>query len=114
MTADAHTAGQISDAIEILDMCKPIRDIQGGMWFGHNQNIADATFVDYGACRAFAVAARTLPTIAQDNKRLRELLTAILAANDEFRASLPEDWEGDPLQDACDEARRALEGRGHD
>jgi hypothetical protein len=31
------------------------------MWFNRNNNFPDATFVDYGACRAFAVAARMLP-----------------------------------------------------
>jgi hypothetical protein len=37
------------------------------------------------------------------------LLREILKANDEFRSSLPDDWEGDPLQDACAEAKKHLE-----
>lgn len=53
----------LQDEIEILAMCEPIRDHQGGIWFGRNNNMADATFVDYGACRAFARAARDLPKI---------------------------------------------------
>lgn len=32
----------------------------------------------------------------------------ILKANDEFRKGMPTDWEGDPLQDACDSARLLL------
>jgi hypothetical protein len=52
-------------AIDILGMCEPIRCHQGGMWFGRNQNFADATFVDYGAADAFAVAARELPKMAK-------------------------------------------------
>lgn len=40
-----------------------------------------------------------------------ELVTAletVLSANDEFRAAMPDDWEGDPLQDACESARAVL------
>lgn len=36
---------------------------------------------------------------------LVKALTDILAANDEFRAGMPDGWEGDPLQDACNAAR---------
>lgn len=35
-------------------------------------------------------------------------LQAILAANDAFRAQLPQDWEGDPVNDACVIARAVL------
>ena len=52
-------------AVEIIGMCEPIRCHQGGMWFGHNHNFADATFVDYGAADAFAVAARALPALVK-------------------------------------------------
>lgn len=55
----------LQDEIEIIEMCLPIRDSQGGMWFGRNHNFADATFVDYGACRAFATAARSLPGLVK-------------------------------------------------
>jgi hypothetical protein len=40
--------------------------------------------------------------------RIDELVAAIkviLAKNDEFRAGMPDGWEGDPLQDACEAAR---------
>lgn len=53
----------LQDEAGIIDMCLPIRDHGGGMWFGRNQNMADATFVDHGACRAFATAARALPEL---------------------------------------------------
>lgn len=46
-------------------MCEPIRCVQGGMWFGRNHNFADATFVDYGAADAFAVAAANLPELVK-------------------------------------------------
>lgn len=39
--------------------------------------------------------------------RLRAVGKAIIAANDEFRATMPPDWESDPINDAC-EAARAL------
>lgn len=88
-------------AVEIIGMCEPIRCHQGGMWFGHNHNFADATFVDYGAADAFAVAAKALPVLVRALKDVTD-------ANREFRATMPDDWEGDPLQDACDEADRLL------
>lgn len=43
--------------------------------------------------------------------RLRAALEAILAEEDEFRAALPADWDGDPLNDACVAARAALDGK---
>jgi hypothetical protein len=52
-------------AVEIIGMCEPIRCVQGGMWFGRNHNFADATFVDYGAADAFAVAAKTFPALVK-------------------------------------------------
>lgn len=55
----------IPDAIDILDMCRPIRCDQGGFWFGRNHNFADATFVDYGAADAFATAAEVLPILVK-------------------------------------------------
>ena len=56
-------------AIDIISMCEPIRCVQGGMWFSRNHNYADATFADYGAADAFAVAAKALPDLV---KALRE------------------------------------------
>ena len=32
----------------------------------------------------------------------------ILAANSDFRKGMPDGWEGDPLQDACDKAANLL------
>lgn len=63
------TDEQIADAIEIISICAPIYDDQGGMWFSRNRNIADARFVDYGACRSFAIAARALPHLKEELKR---------------------------------------------
>lgn len=57
-------------AIDIIGMCEPIRCHQGGMWFGRNQNFADATFVDYSAADAFAVAAKVLPTLVDALSRI--------------------------------------------
>lgn len=37
------------------------------------------------------------------------LLRKIIERNDEFRASLPGDWEGDPLNDVCNDARQYLQ-----
>lgn len=62
-------------AVEIISMCEPIRCHQGGMWFGRNHNFADATFVDYGAADAFAVAARALPTLVTEIERLRSIVS---------------------------------------
>lgn len=42
-------------------------------------------------------------------ERLRAALVAILKANETFRKSLPRDWEGDPLDDACKAARATLD-----
>lgn len=39
----------------------------------------------------------------------RRAIRAIIAANADFRSNLPEDWEGDPLQDAIDAAAKLLE-----
>ena len=52
-------------AADIIGMCEPIRCVQGGMWFNRNYNFADATFVDYGAADAFAVAAKALPSFVK-------------------------------------------------
>jgi hypothetical protein len=37
-----------------------------------------------------------------------EALKAIVAENDDYRSGLPEEWEGDPLNDACERARQIL------
>lgn len=47
--------------------------------------------------------------VAENNEpMLVEAIQGILKANDEFRAGMPDDWESDPLQDACDTARFLL------
>lgn len=38
----------------------------------------------------------------------RKALEEIVEANDDFRGGMPDDWEGDPLQDACQKARVLL------
>lgn len=48
-------------------------------------------------------AAQALPDAA-----LRAAAKKVLDANFDFRNGLPADWEGDPLQDACDELMTAL------
>jgi hypothetical protein len=35
-------------------------------------------------------------------------IEAILIANSEFRDGMPDGWDGDPLQDACENARELL------
>ena len=61
-------------AVDIIGMCEPIRCHQGGMWFSRNHNFADATFVDYGAADAFAVAAKALPGLVEALKVAREAI----------------------------------------
>ena len=47
----------------------------------------------------------TITTLRAEIANLRSKLKAIIKANDDFRAGMPDGWEGDPLQDACDDAR---------
>ena len=35
-------------------------------------------------------------------------LREVIEVNDDFRAGMPDDWEGDPMQDACALAKSAL------
>lgn len=103
-------------AIDIIGMCEPIRCHQGGMWFGRNQNFADATFVDYGAADAFAVAAKALPDLVKALRNLeeandklaalrsQEMYVAMLDAGQEFALA--------DLQDARNEAKRVLAAVG--
>lgn len=39
---------------------------------------------------------------------LEKALTDILEANMDFRDGMPQSWDGDPLQDACDAAAKLL------
>ena len=45
---------------------------------------------------------------ASPDAALRAAAKKVLDANFDFRNGLPADWEGDPLQDACDELMTAL------
>lgn len=38
----------------------------------------------------------------------RQCLARIVETNADFRSSLPDDWESDPLNDICVEAKRLL------
>ena len=51
-----------------------------------------------------------MPTSLCDERidELKAALMDILRANDEFRAKLPDDWEGDPVNDACERAKRIV------
>jgi len=46
--------------------------------------------------------------VSSGHAELVAALLSILVAEDEFRASLPKDWDGDPLHDACVNARAVL------
>lgn len=43
-----------------------------------------------------------------DRDKLAMAIIEILKANDDFRAGMPQGWEGDPLQDACEAARKLV------
>jgi hypothetical protein len=47
----------LDDALDLLGIAMPVRTYPGcgGLWFGHNAGIADATFTDWGLARAVAV-----------------------------------------------------------
>lgn len=64
-------------AADIIGMCEPIRCYQGGMWFNRNHNFADATFVDYGAADAFAVAAKAFPGMLAALRDARAAIAAL-------------------------------------
>ena len=126
MTADAHTAGYTPTYIEypssqarrdpvviVLSAGEPI----GIEWrrvnhlpfeFAMQKGPHGDEFVKLldGSClrRPLPTSA---PTLAQDNKRLREALTNLLAASERHIFSTE-------CQAERDAARRALEGRGHD
>ncbi len=72
-------------AVNIIGMCEPIRCVQGGMWFGRNNNFADATFVDYGAADAFAVAAKALPELVKALEKVRSYNVDIAAGRINYR-----------------------------
>jgi hypothetical protein len=55
----------IQDEIEILEMCLPVYNDAGGIWFRNNHNMADGNFKDWGAARAFARAATELPRLVK-------------------------------------------------
>ena len=47
---------EIAEAIELIKMATPARSYPGtgGLWFGQNRNLADASFDDWGLARAVA------------------------------------------------------------
>lgn len=47
---------------------------------------------------------------ANSHDALVKALTDILEANKDFREGMPQSWDGDPLQDACDAATKLLGG----
>ena len=55
-----------------------------------------------------ADAADEIDSLRAQLASARKALQAILEANDDFRKGMPDEWEGDPLQDACNNARAAL------
>jgi hypothetical protein len=48
---------ELDEALDLLGIAVPVRTYPGcgGLWFGHNTGIADATFDDWGLARAVAV-----------------------------------------------------------
>jgi hypothetical protein len=74
-------------AVDIISMCEPIRCVQGGMWFNRNHNFADATFVDYGAADAFAVAAKALPALVKALEQIAAMDPKGIRADDLGRAA---------------------------
>lgn len=42
------------------------------------------------------------------DEALERALTDIIEANRDFRDGMPQSWDGDPLQDACDAAAKLL------
>jgi hypothetical protein len=79
VTDTNHDHRTLDWAVDIIGMCEPIRCHQGGMWFGRNNNFADATFVDYGAADAFAVAAKALPDLVSALEDARSFMVEMRA-----------------------------------
>ena len=50
-------------------------------------------------------------TEARERFALRKALRDIIAANDDFRRGMSDEWEGDPLQDACEAAKELLDAK---
>lgn len=53
------------------------------------------------------------PTERADFAYRKQLVTAlrdIIRANDEFRKTLPDNWESNPVNDACERARSLING----
>jgi len=64
-------------------------------------------FLD-GAPEPAADVADMMRKAADEIERLRNGLRSIIAADDEFKASLGPHWDGDPVSDACDKSRDLL------
>jgi hypothetical protein len=84
---DALNHRSLEWAVDIIRMCEPIRCVQGGMWFNRNHNFADATFVDYGAADAFAVAAKALSVLVKALEQIAAMDPKGIRADDLGRAA---------------------------
>jgi hypothetical protein len=76
MTDSADLVQRIADDLEIAAMCNPIRNWDGCLWFGRNENFADATFVDHGAATAFINIVKAAPDLVAEIDRLKKALAA--------------------------------------
>jgi hypothetical protein len=70
---------------------------------------ADAEFIAMVAPETYLAEREEL---LAENKRLREALRSIIKMNDEFRGTLPDDWESDPLNELCDNLRHLVADHG--
>ena len=67
---------------------------------------AERDYALFSLEREIAICAQT----QAQNDALVKALKNIIAANDDFRRGMPDEWEGDPLQDLCEEARALVGG----
>lgn len=59
--------------------------------------------------REQAANAALIVKAVNSHEALVKALKDILDANYDFRNGMPDDWEGDPLQDACSEAAKLID-----
>ncbi len=77
-----------------------------------NERIAELEAERDSVAIRFGDMAAELARVVAERDRLKTHIDAILAANNDFRLSLPPDWESDPVNDACAAARAALDPSG--